>query len=278
MTSIPSTANPPKRMSIRRTSLRELETLVLFLIITVLVEYLVVLYAMSIGVKDQMPLQWSFTFPGTASRDTLSISPLFHLVPIAVILTLVANWTYLRRQVLIKPGEPQRGKLGTAGKGGKGQRTLAQRVVFMFSRRRKTASPGGGVRVRRTNVRSALIVLVAFSALLILISLFAYPGLIYNAIATAYMNDPSLLNFVRGVGAAVAPIGAVFSPINTVLLGAAPGFRDFVVALGVIITPLATLDNDGKYLVFQNAAAWISTLAILFYGKFGRKSIRQARK
>lgn len=277
MTSTPSAENRTNRLSIRPQTLRELEMQILFLTIAVLVEILVVLYAIRIGVKDQMPLQWSFTFPGTAFRDTLSISPLFHLVPIAVILTLVANWTYLRRQVLIKPGEPQRGKLGTAGKGGKGQRTLAQRLVFMFSRRRKTASPGG-VRVRRTNVRSALIVLVAFSALLILISLFAYPGLIYNAIATAYMNDPSLLNFVRGVGAAVAPIGAVFSPINTVLLGAAPGFRDFVVALGAIITPLATLDNDGKYLVFQNAAAWISTLVILFYGKFGRKSIRQARK
>jgi hypothetical protein len=277
MTSIPSTANPPKRMSIRR-SLRELETLILFLIITVLAEFLVVLYAMSIGVKDQMPLQWSFTFPGTASRDTLSISPLFHLVPIAVILTLLANWTYLRRQVLIKPGEPQRGKLGSAGKGAKGQRSLAQRLKFMFSRRKKTTSPGREVRVRRTNMRSALIVLAAFSALLILISLFAYPGLIYNAIATAYRNDPSLLNFVKGVGAAVAPIGAVFSPINSVLRGAAPGFRDFVIALGAIITPLATLDNDGKYLVFQNAAAWISTLVILFYGKYGRKSIQLTRK
>jgi hypothetical protein len=278
MTSIPSTANPPKRMSIRRSSLKELETLIVFLIITVLVECLVVLYAMSVGVKDQMPLQWSFTFPGTASRYTLSISPLFNLVPIAVILTLVANWAYLRRQVLIRPGEPQRGKLGSAGKGVKRQRTLAQRFVSTFSRRKKTTSPGREVRVRRTNVRSALIVLVPFSALLILISLFAYPALIYNAIATAYKNDPSLLNFVKGIGAAVTPIGRVFSPINSFLLAVAPGFRDFVVALGAIITPLATLDNDGKYLVFQNAAAWISTLVILFYGKYGLKSLRQARK
>jgi hypothetical protein len=250
---------------------------ILFLTIAVLVEILVVLYAIRIGVKDQMPLQWSFIFPGTASHITLSISPLFHLVPIAVILTLAASWTYLRKQVLIRPSEPQKGTPNIGGRSAKGQRrTLAERLGF--ARRKKTATLGRGVRFRRTNIRSTLIVLGAFSALLILISLFAFPWLIYNAIATAYENNPSVLNFVKGVGATVTPIGKFLWPINNVLLGAAPGFRNFVLALGGAIAPLANMDNDGKYLVFQNAAAWISTLGILFYGRFGRRSLRQTRK
>ncbi len=276
MTSTP-TQNPPKRMSIRRTSLKESGTLVLFLMIAVLAEYLIVLYAMSIGVKDQSPLQWSFTFPGTASKVTLVISPLFHLVPISVIVTLLASWTYLKKQVFLKPGEAQRGKLGVAGKRAKGQ-TLTQKIKFTFLRKKKITSLGRETRFRRTNARSALIVFVAFSTLLCLISLFTYPRLIYHAIANAYENDPSLLNFVKGVGAAVAPIGAFFSPINNALLAAAPGFRNFVLALGVPISPLATLDDPGKYLAFQNGAAWISAFITLFYGRYGRKGLRQTRK
>lgn len=274
MTSMPA-QNPPNRMSIRRTSLKELRTLIPFLIIAVLVESLVVLYAMIIGVKDQAPLQWSFNFSGT-SRVTLAISPLFHLVPIAVVVTLLTSWTYLRRQVIIKPSESQRGKQSIAGKRAKGkQETLAHKLRFTFWRRKKTTSPGR-VRVRRTSVRSALIVFAAFSALLLLISLFAYPRLIYQAIAYAYGNDPSLLGFIRSIGAALAPVGAVFSPINSALWWAAPGFRNFVLALGALISPVATLDPAGKYLVFQNAAAWISTLIILFYGRYGRKGFGQA--
>lgn len=277
MTPMPA-QNPPNRMSIRRTSLKELRTLIPFLIIAVLVESLVVLYAMILGVSDQTPLQWSFNFPGT-SRVTLAISPLFHLVPIAVVLTLLASWTCLRRQVITKPSEAQRGKQSIAGKRAKGkQETLAHRLRFTFWRRKKTTSPGRQVRVRRTSVRSALIVFAAFSALLLLISLFAYPRLIYQAIANAYENDPSLLGFIKSIGAALAPVGAVFSPINSALWWAAPGFRNLVLALGALISPVATLDNAGKYLVFQNAAAWISALIILFYGRYGRKGFGQVGK
>lgn len=275
MTSTPPAENRTKRLSIRPQTLRDLETLILFLIIAVLVEVLVVLYAMRIGVKDQMLLQWSFT----ATHTTLSISPLFDLVPLAVIVWLGASWSYLRKQVFIRPSEPQRGTPNIPGRGAKAQkRTLAQRLGITFSSRKKTANLGRGVRSRRTNIRSALIVLGAFSALLVLISLFTFPQLIFNAIATAYENDPSLLNFVRGVGAAVTPIGEFLWPINNVLRGSAPGFRNFVLAFGGAISGLATMDNDGKYLVFQNASAWISTLAVLFYGKYGRKGFRQTGK
>jgi hypothetical protein len=37
---------------------------------------------------------------------------------------------------------------------------------------------------------------------------------------------------------------------------------------------LADLDNVGKYLFFQNIAAWVSALVTLFYGEYTRKSYR----
>jgi hypothetical protein len=275
---IVSTQNPPNPVGFGRKTLKELGTLFLFLITAVLVEFVVVVYAMSLGVKDQSPLQWSSTFPGTGLNLTFTISPLFHLVPIAVILTLFSSWTYLKRQVITKPGEPQRGKPSSISKHMKEQKkTVERRIGSPFSRKEKTMSLAK-VRSRRTNLRSALIVLTVFLALLVMISLLTYPMLLCHAVGSIYENNPSLISFSKSVAAALAPVGAVFSSINNALLAASPIFRDFVLTIGLPIEPLATLDDAGKYLVFQNAAAWISAFIVLFYGKYGRKASWQTRK
>jgi hypothetical protein len=274
-----STQNPPDRVGLRRKTLKDSGTLFIFLVIAVLVETVVVLYAMAIGIKDPAPLQWSFTFPGTGSNVTLVVSPLFHLVPIAVIISLVSSWAYLRRQMITKSGEAQRGKPSTVSKSVKGQeKTFVGRIRSAFSRKERSPSFGSKVRFRRSNLRSALIVLVVFSALLLLISLFAYPRLLYQAVGSLYENNSALIAFVKDVGAAFAPIGVVFSPITGALVAAAPGFRSFVLALGLLVAPLATLDDAAKYLIFQNGAAWISTFIVLLYGNYARKTSRQMRK
>jgi hypothetical protein len=91
---------------------------------------------------------------------------------------------------------------------------------------------------------------------------------IYHLAASIYENNSSLDNFSRG---AATYVGMVFASVNRALIGAAPGFGNFVVAVGSVIAPLATLDNDGKYLVFQNAAAWALSLTVILYAKYGRK-------
>jgi hypothetical protein len=64
------------------------------------------------------------------------------------------------------------------------------------------------------------------------------------------------------------------SSINSGLLSAAPGFRDFAVGLGGAISPLASLDDAGKYLAFQNIATLFSVLLILLYGERVGKGYR----
>lgn len=267
-----SAENPSSRGSACWTTLEGWAPLIVFLIIAVVAEILVVLYAISLGVQDQALLQWSFVFPGTSSTVTLAISVLFHLVPISVVLALVASWGYLRRKVVFRSAEAQRARLGNVGKRAKGKKGYAP------SKPKGPATPAGRSRFARANVKSALIVLLPFSALLLMISLFTYPRLLYRAVAGIYENNPSLLSFVKGVGASLASIGAVFSSINGALMAAAPGFRDFVLGLGMAIRPLSSLDDVGKYLFFQNAAAWISVLIVLFYGEYWRKGFRQKRK
>jgi hypothetical protein len=271
-------AESHKRLIIRWTTLKGFAAIILFLVIAVLAEYFVVLYAMRLGVKDEAQLQWSFKFPGTEWTPTIIISPLFHLVPAAVIISLVFSWICLTKYSAVKPIETQKLKAETARR----KRTLESRTVKKFFGKIKSgllkvkgiAYVWQKIHFARATIKSALTVLVVFLVLTLVASLLTYPNLIYQIITGAYKNDPSLLNFVKGVAQFFAPIGGFFSAVNNALLGGAPGFRDFAFTLGLAIKPLADLDNAGKYLVFQNIAAWVSAFVAVVYGKYGRRIYR----
>jgi hypothetical protein len=269
----------PKRLVIRWTTLKGAAAIILFILIAILAEYLVALYAISLGVEDRSLLQWSFTFPGTDWNFVLTVSPMFHLVPVAVILSLVFSWMCLTSYFTIKPVETLRPKGKASAKGEQKQRTGPMRRFFGGVKKRLLKVRGIAymwqrIHFARATIKSTLILLLTFGALIIVISLLTYPNLIYHAIAGAYQSNTSLLNFVKGTAQFFAPIGAFFSAINGALIAVAPGFRDFVVAVGSVIAPLTLLDGAGKYLVFQNLAAWISALATLLYGGYKRKAFR----
>lgn len=266
-----------KRLVIRWTTLKGAAAIILFILIAILTEYLVALYAISLGVEDKGLLQCGFTFPGTDWNFVLTISPIFHLVPAAVILSLVFSWICLTSYFTIKPAETLKPKTKVYAKGER--KTGLLKRFFDGARRRLLKVRGIAymwqrIHFARAAIKSTLTLLLTFGTLIIVISLLTYPNLIYHTIAGAYQSNTSLLNFVKGTARFFAPIGAFFSAINDALIAAAPGFRDFVVAVGSVIAPLTLLDGVGKYLVFQNIAAWISALATLLYGGYKRKSFR----
>lgn len=256
----------PKRLVIRWATLKGLTAIILFLIIAVLIEYFVVLYCMSLGVEEK-PENKIFGL----------ISPLFHLVPTAVIIALVSSWVYLTRHTAIKPQETQKGK--SEFKRDKKQRLKG--VKKFFGRIRSGLLKVKGVtyvwqkiHFARATIKSAIIIILTFSALILLVSILAYPQLIYQTTVNAYKTNPTLLNFVKGTSQALAPVSEFFSGVTNALLSATRGFRGSILALGSVIEPLVNLDSVGKYLVFQNVAAWISALTALVYGQFMRKSYR----
>jgi len=247
----------------------------LFIAIAVLVEYLVFLYALTLGVKEKPEslLQGSLQFPGTDWTITITISPLFHLVPVAVIITLVSIWIYLTKHIAVKPLEIQKGKSRFAPKLGKPPGKIRPE-----SPRTKSASPARQeAQFARATMKSALPVILVFSGLVLMFSVLAYPNLVYQIISSAYKHNPSLFNFVRGTAQAFAPMGDALSAINNALLYISPGFRDAVLSVGIILSPLIDTDSVGKYLVLQNAAAWISALAAMFYGEYTRKGHRSRK-
>lgn len=270
-----STEKNPKRLMIRWTTLKGLTAIILFLLIAALIEYVVVIYAINLGVNET-PLQFNLQFLGTEWTTTLTISPLFHLVPIAVIIALASSWTYLTRHITIKPHETAKGRTQTIKR--KKERKFFSKVKSGLLRVKSVAYLWQKIHFARATIKSALTIFLLFSAFAFIISLLAYPQLIYRTVSNAYQNNPSLLEFVKSTNEALAPIGSIFSGINNALLSAAPTFRDFVLNIGIVIKPLADSNDVGKYLVFQNAAAWICAIIVLFYGGYARKGYRYKKK
>jgi len=239
--------------------------MLLFLAITVLAEYIIVIYAIALGVRDTTVLQWGF----------LAISPMFHLVPIAVIIALPSSWTYLTKHLAVKPFKEIRSS-GAPLKRNQETKGFFSRVKSGLLRVKGISYLWQRIHFARATTKSALTVLLVFLALISIVSLLVYPRLITESLSNLYQNNPAALNFVRGSGQALASIGAVFSPIYNGLVSIAPSFKGFASAVGGVISPLANLDNAGKYLIFQNAATWILVLSVLVYGQ--RAQILRSRK
>jgi len=265
-----SNQKPQETSFMRWTTLRGLASIISFLIIISIAELLVVLYAMSIGIQDPSLLQTTTQFPGTNWAITLTLSPLFHLVPIAVILTLTFSWTYLtpymgRRRPPSPVRRERKPKLLTRMK----SRLLKIKAIAYLTKKFRSAQ-----------VLSAFTLVFVFASLILIVSLTAFPSLLYDAVTAAYKTNPSLLGCVKSTSAALSPVGQAFAPVNSALMSAAPGFAGFVLALGTLVRPLVLLDSAGKYLVFQNAAAWVPAFAAMFYGEYKRRGylFRRIRK
>jgi hypothetical protein len=266
--------------------------MILFLAVAALIEFLVVLYALRLGVVDTSVLQWSFNFPGTGWPVTIAISPAFLLIPICVIITLAFSWMYLTKKVSLRRQEIRRGKVETFPRHRAERKGLAARIsraAKNFSKRIKSRLPKikGSSRVSqrihaaRATIRSAFIVLLAFVAFTLLFSLFAYPQAIFQFVTHTYQTDPSLRNFVisvdnwaRGAAQDLGPINWLGISINNALIAAAPGVGNVGIGLGSLISPIASLVSVDKFLLFQNAAAWISVLVVFIYGERAGKGYR----
>jgi hypothetical protein len=262
----------PRRLVVHWATLKGLAAIILFFIIAVLIEYLVVLYAISLGATEN-PQNMISGF----------ISPLFTLVPITVIITLVASWTFLTRYIAVRSPETQRQRPRPSGKRGKKSRFRGVREFFGRIKSGLLKAKGvtyvwQKIHFARATTKSALAIILTFSALILLVSLLAYPQLVYSTIINAYRTNQVLLDFVKGVSQALAPISQGLSSINTGFISAAPSFRSAVISLGVLTSPLTNLDATGKYLVVQNVAAWTSALTALIYGEYMRNRYRYRKR
>jgi len=266
----------------RWSTLKGAAALILFMVLAALVECLIVFYALSTGVRDNT----IFQIPWLG----LTVSPLFHLVPTCAVIVLVTSWTCLVKYSATKSPEkmkqsPKKAKVSKEAGLKTRVSSFLGRVKAGLLKVRGVAYVWSKLSFARVTVKCAVTILLVFLALALLISVLASPWLVYGAFANLYQTSPQALGFVKAINSAlqgfaeaVAPVGWLCSSIDGAIRAAAPGFRGFISALGTLTKPLADLPPAGKYLVFQNLAAWLSALAVLFYGVYTRKSYRYKRK
>ena len=289
-----SKGNRWKRLIVRWTGPKGFAAITLFFVLAIILEVLLVYSFQMFGLIDQNVWTTTFLIPLVNWTFTVSLSPLFHLLPIGVIVVLLSSWTYLTKYTASVPQRVETARrLSTPTRRGQESRRFKslRRLSKRLSRRLQRvgrALKSGAQRIRgvsyisqrlsfaRAAVRSAATVLLIFLSVVLLLFLVEYPDLIHAWTLNLYRGSPSFLNFVsgtvqwfRGVGEAVPPLGELGLTVNNALLNLAPGFRHSLEAAGASLSrPIGQLDVVGKYILSQNLAAWTSAITALAYSVY----------
>ncbi len=282
-----------RRLIFRWTAPRGFAAIVLFLTLAIIFEALLIYSFQMLGLEDRNAWATTFLVPGVNWSFTISISMLFHILPLSTIAVLTTSWIYLTRHTAFvsRGAEPARRvpTLSRRVEGGR-LRTLRRSLRRLGRSLQRTgrALKNGFMKIygvsyiserlafARAAVRSASTVFMVFIAAVLLIIIVEYPDLIHTWAVSLYRGNPSYRDFVlgatqwlHGLGQAVPPLGGLGSAIINALVGAGPGFRTALQGAGATISgPAVGLDVAGKYVLSQNFAAWASALVALLYGYF----------
>lgn len=300
-----------KRLFFRWTAPKGFTTMALFSALAIFTEYVLVCFFLSFGLVDKSLFTETFQVPLTNLSFTATVSPLFHLIPLGVVLVLVASWMHLTKYVAVVPHkiEPVKRPLTT-------RKSRYPRALEKYLKPIRRFSRGIGKRFRRVSralkglyrrastavlrirgvsyvmqrlffaraaVKSTVTILTVFLASIFVLYALVYPRLIYDMVVEFYAENPSFLWFVletikqaREIGQVLSPIGWLASTINGALVAVAPGFRSSLEGLGApIVGPIAKLDLVWKYALCQNAAAWFSAIAAFAYGQYTSRLYRR---
>lgn len=281
-----------KRLIFRWTAPKGCAALILFLILALFFEFLLVYSFQSFGLTDKYAWTGAFQFPATNWSFIVSVSPLFHLLPIAVVVVLVSSWAYLRKYTAFVPSRAETARRAFPStrreiekrrlrwlrrfskRISRRVQRIGQSVKAWFQRVPGVSYVSKRLHFARAAVRSALAVLAVFLSMSLLLYIVVYPNLIHQGVLGLYRGNPSFLWFVkslmdavRGLGQILPPVGDLGTAISDALFGAAPGFRSGLAGVGAGLTgSLVGLDVVGKYVLSQNVAALVSALVALVYG------------
>ncbi len=248
-----------------------LATLV-FVLLAILFEILLVYSFIGLGLMDNSTLVVNL------GVFAFVISPLFEFLPVTVIVVLFCSWVYLTKYSTYVPPRPDftrkpMTRRELERRRFKGLRRFSRRIERRFQG--FSSSVFNGVHLDDAAVRSGLMVFFVFLALSLLVSVVAFPDLIYNTVVGMFMGNPFFLGFVRGTTTLAQGFG---DALAGVLIVVAPGFHSGLDSSGEALTgSIVSLDSADKYLLSQNIATWASALLALGYGIYA-STRRQKRR
>ncbi|MEM3010548.1 MAG: hypothetical protein QXE76_01920 [Candidatus Bathyarchaeia archaeon] len=273
-----------KRPLLKWSTPKGLMAVALVFLLAVLIEIAIVQVFIALGLDDKNPLTLTFKILGQAI--TLSISPLFHLIPLSVTIVLVSSWTFLTKHVATRPKEIKPSQKPFKKEKQAAKKGLSKKISHMFERTSRQISsailriPGTSylkekLSQHRAALRSLIIIFILFAVIATALCFLAYPKLLYQLVIGLYKQNEIFLgfvlatiNFANTLGQVLSPISGVAAAINNALQASAPGFKNSLSGLGAITQPLVELDVTGKYVAAQNIAAWLSVFVAFLYGHY----------
>jgi hypothetical protein len=277
-----------KRLVFRWTAPKNLLAIVLFVIVTIVTQYLIIVLTIPVGAKDPTVI--------TLPLLSLPVSLLYHILPVAVIATLTVSFTHLTTYTAMMPPRTSTPKKLTTRPPRKAPRLrslhrFSRRVRGVFRNLKNAVLKAPTVaRIQRRIVlakaliKSAVTITTAFVLLVLVFTIAAYPRIVPTLTANLYHGNTAFLGFVvatieasQTIASTLSPLGAVAHSLHNALIAAAPAFRSTLEGAGSAVTHgLVVLRPTEKYLIVQNAAAWITAIAALLYSQYVK--IRRYRR
>lgn len=204
-------------------------------IAVLLLEYALIESFISIGLVDPAPLEIHLG----GNLPSIYVSIIFHLIPLNVTLILMLSWIHLNK--IISEGKRTYKPVRRGGKSKSSAKTLHSSELI------PKEIPG---------------VIILFSFLLFVLFMSVCPYALYNLVLNLYWGNDLFRALIEWS-----------SQINSSLIDAvglfAASLRGGISSLiRPLSDPLLEVDVVWKYLICQNAAAWLTTMFTLAYGKY----------
>jgi hypothetical protein len=271
------------RLTFRWTAPKGLLTIVLFLALAFISEFFMVSFFAFSGLTEVFAYKFF----------TVTVSPLFHLLPLAVILVLVSSWIYLTKHIAMRPYRKSPTKVTESRRRrprGRKTRSKSTRSVIgdiknffnqissVFLRSRGGSFVQRRLSFGRVALESAVTVLTMFLLSIILLSVLVYPNLFTDFAVGFYSANSAFHGFVLKTIETLQGIAKALAPIDGGLRAIAPGFRNAFEGL-VTSRPHSLTEGDllWRYVFCQNAAAWVSAIASLAYVRYFFKTYHSSK-
>jgi hypothetical protein len=252
----------------RWTAPKGLLTIVSFFALALISEFVIVSFFAGSGLTEAVTI-------------LLPVSPLFHILPLAVILVLVYSWIYLTKQIVMRPIRTAPGKVLKTHRRQPRRKTKATRsfigavknffskITSIFSRSSSVSVTQHRLTFSRAVLESAVTVLTIFLLSIILLSVLAYPRLFTDFAAVFYSTNSPLQGFMQALANALVPIA---SGLNSI----APGFSKAFEGL-LATQSLTEGDLLLRYVFCQSAAALVSAIFTWTYVRYVIKTHRRSK-
>ncbi len=206
----------------------------------------------------------------------LPVSPLFHLLPLAVIVVLVFSWMNLTKHVVMKryrktpfkvsktPRRQSRRRIESKGGLIKAVKNFFSKITAIFLHSSNVSVMPRKLTFRRAAIESTVTILTIFLLSIILLSILAYPRLFSDFAVEFYSTTSPIQSLMQSLANTLVPIA---SGLNSI----APSFSKIFDGL-VVIQSLAGEDLLVRYVFCQIAATLISVVSVLVYVRFSKKA------